>query len=95
MAFLGMTAHPLPDRTAGPVRSTVEVLAPTGGFFRSSIALHGEVQAGDLLGTITDIYGSVVDEILAPKSGAVWACRETPAVRPGELIAMIALAPSG
>lgn len=95
MAFLGMTSDPLPALHTGSARSTVDVVAREGGFLRSSIALHDEVQAGDLLGTITDIYGSVIDEIIAPKSGTIWAYRETPAVRPGELIAMVALAPTG
>ena len=94
LAFLGMTPDPLPARSAAPARSTVEAVTQAGGFFRSSIALHGEVRAGDLLGTITDIYGCVIDEIVAPSTGTIWACRETPAVRPGELIAMIALAPT-
>ena len=91
LAFLGMTQDPLPPRLAGPALSTVDVVAREGGFFRPSVALRDEVEAGDLLGTTIDTYGSIIEEIGAPATGSIWACRATPAVRPGEMIAMIAL----
>ncbi len=95
LAFLGITSDQFPARSANPARSTVDVIAREGGFFRPAVGLHDEVRAGAVLGTIVDIWGSILEEITAPVSGAIWACRATPAVRPGEMIAMITLAPTG
>ena len=95
LTFLGITAEPRPPRLAIPARATVDIAARTGGFFRPTIALHDEVRAGDLIGPVTDTWGAMVDEITSPVSGTIWACRATPAVRPGEMVAMIALAATG
>lgn len=95
MSFLGIIADSPPSRCTGPFRATVEVIAHAGGFFRSAIALQDVVNTGDLLGTTIDIQGAITEEITAPVSGAIWARRATPAVRPGEMIAMIAVTPTG
>ncbi|MDF3041395.1 MAG: hypothetical protein K0Q71_4101, partial [Thermomicrobiales bacterium] len=42
------------------------------------------------LGEIVDLDGDVVAEVVAPVAGEIWAWRTTPAIRPGELIGMIA-----
>jgi predicted deacylase len=81
---------PSAPRFAGPARPTVDVFAPASGFFRSAVRLHDEVHGGALLGTIVGLDGDVVAEVVAPLAGEIWACRATPAVLPGELIAMIA-----
>lgn len=83
LEFLGITSGRFPARFTGPARSTLDVVAREGGFFLSAVAMHDEVRAGDLLGTTTDIQGTIVDEVTTPVSGTVWACRATPAVRPG------------
>ena len=80
-------------RYAGPARLTVDIVAAAGGFLRSSVMLLDEIEAGAYLGEITDIGGDAVGQVLAPIGGTVWAWRATPAVRPGDLIGMIALAP--
>ena len=90
LAFLGLTRDSLPARHAGPACATVDIVARAGGFFRPNVAIGDEVSTGDLLGTTSDIYGQIVEEITAPRPGTIWACRATPAVRPGEMIAMIA-----
>lgn len=95
LAFLGMTSDHFPARVTGPAHSTLDVVAQAGGLFRSAVALYDDVTAGAVLGTTIDMWGNVVEEISAPVSGMIWACRATPAVRPGEMVAMIALAPSG
>ncbi|MGH2614451.1 MAG: hypothetical protein ACRDJC_04380, partial [Thermomicrobiales bacterium] len=74
----------------GPARPTVDVVAPAGGFFRTAAHLHDEVHDDEPLGDIIDLDGDVVAGVVAPMTGEIWACRATPAVLPGELIAMIA-----
>jgi predicted deacylase len=88
LRILGDAASP--PRLSGPARSAVDVFAPDGGFFRPAVQLHGDVEKGALLGEIVDIVGDVVAEVVAPIAGEIWALRATPAVRPGELIAIVA-----
>ena len=80
-----------PPRYDGPARATIDVVAPVGGFFRPAVGLHDEVEVGTPLGVIADVYGDPVTTVEAPEAGTTWACRATPAVRPGELIGMIAV----
>lgn len=91
LTCLGIVSGPMPARHEDAARTTIDVVAPAGGFFRASVALHDEVDAGALLGRIVDVYGDLIAEVTAPAAGTIWARRETPAVRPGEMIAMVAL----
>jgi predicted deacylase len=59
------------------------------------VRLLDEVAAGACLGEIVDVAGDEIDRIVTPVSGTVWAWRATPAMRPGDLVGMIALAPDG
>ncbi len=92
MAYLGMIAsEQAPVAATGPFRPTREMLAPSSGFFRTSLKLHDEVEAGELLGSLVDIFGDRVAEIQSPCAGSVWAVRETCAVESGETLCYIAL----
>ncbi len=90
LAYLGIVPGAAPPPCDGPARATINVVAPAGGFFQAARALQDEVDAGASLGQIVDLYGDLIAEVRAPVAGTIWACRETPAVRPGELMAMIA-----
>jgi predicted deacylase len=91
LAYLGIvTDAPAPERYSGVARPTIEILAPIGGFFRGALQLHDHIQVGNRLGEIIDVTGDTQAEVSAPTTGDIWAIRETPAVRPGELIGMIA-----
>lgn len=86
------TAIP-PPRYDGPLRQTMDLLAPAGGFFRTACRLDDDVTAGTLLGQIIDVAGEPIAQIIAPADGAIWAWRTTPAVHPGDLLGMLALKP--
>jgi len=93
LAYLRIHHHdqaPAPVRWDGPARPTMDLFSPAGGFFRTAVQLHDHVERGARLGEIVDLDGDVVAEVVAPMAGEVWAWRATPAVRPGELIGMIA-----
>lgn len=81
---------PLPA-VATSARTTVDLRAPTTGFLRCRYWLGDEVEAGERLGTIVTPFGDVVAELAAPATGSLWALRTMPAVRAGELVAMIAV----
>jgi predicted deacylase len=87
----GIIPGTTPARYDGPARPTIDMVAPVGGFFRPAVALYDEVTSGAPLGQIVDLYGDPIEVVKAPVAGTIWACRATPAVRPGELLAMIAL----
>ena len=82
-----------PIRFDGPACSTLEVISPGDGFYRTPVQLLDRVDRGAHLGDIVDLDGDVVAEVFAPMAGEVWASRATPAVRTGELIGMIAARP--
>jgi predicted deacylase len=82
-----------PPRYDGPPRQTIDLLAPAGGFFRTTMRLDDDVTAGALLGEIIDIAGEPIAQITAPADGIIWAWRTTPATHPGDLLGMIALTP--
>ena len=95
LEYLGIAPAPLrPSRYDGPARATIDLIAPAGGFLRSSVRLLDEVTAGACLGKIVDIAGDEIDRIVTPVNGTVWAWRATPAMRLGDLVGMIALAPN-
>ena len=93
LAYLRIHHHDhasAPVRFDGPARPTLDLFSPACGFFRTAVQLHDHVDSGARLGDIVDLDGDVVAEVVAPMAGEVWAWRATPAVRPGELIGMIA-----
>ena len=94
LAFKRIVASPSPpSRCDGPPRQTIDLIAPAGGFFRTTMRLDDEVIAGTLLGEIIDVAGEPIAQITAPVDGAIWAWRTTPAIHPGDLLGMIALKP--
>lgn len=96
LGYLGiMTPTDRASRYDGPARATIDLIAPAGGFLRSSVRLLDEVEAGAALGQIVDIAGDEIDRVVTPVGGTIWAWRATPALRPGDLVGMIALAPDG
>jgi len=91
LTYLRIHDHgPAPVRFDGPARPTLDFFSPAGGFFRTAVQLGDEVDRDARLGGIVDLDGDVVADVIAPMAGEVWAWRATPAVRPGELIGMIA-----
>lgn len=82
---------PMPQRLDTPARPSVDVLAPAAGFLRVTHRLDDDVEAGETLGTIVDVFGDTLADAIAPVSGTLWALRSMPPVRVGELIATIAL----
>ena len=91
LAYLGITPEAsAPARCDAPVRPTVEVVSPAVGFFEAARRLQDEIEAGDSIGTIVDLFGDPVAEISAPIAGSIWAMRAMPPVRIGELICSIA-----
>jgi predicted deacylase len=82
---------PAPQRLDSPPRSSLDIICPETGFLRMNYRLHDEVNAGEPIGTIVDLFGDPIANVICPVSGTLWAARSMPPVRTGELIAMVAL----
>jgi len=55
-----------------------------GGFVRPMVRLGSSVKEGELLGTIIDLHGNVLEEIRSPMDGKVMGLRTLPKINPGE-----------
>ena len=63
--------------------------APMTGFFEPSVRLGGEVEAGNPLGTVTDILGDNIVEVASRESGTVIVLRTFSRVHAGDTLAVI------
>jgi predicted deacylase len=50
------------------------------GWWEPSVRAGDEVPAGSRLGVVQDLYGDVVEEVVAPEAGAVLFVTTSPAV---------------
>lgn len=64
--------------------------ASEGGMVRLSASLLDEVHAGTLIGTITDLYGEQLEEILSPVPGVIIGLRTLAVVNSGDYIGNVA-----
>jgi len=58
--------------------------AATGGFLTHRVALGDEVTRGQILGAVTDPFGTVLDEIVAPHDGVIAELRTVPVLHTGD-----------
>lgn len=58
--------------------------ANASGLFRPTVQLNSLVKKGQLLGTIVDFHGNVLEEIKSPREGKVLGLRSVPKIGPGE-----------
>ena len=79
-----LTGQPILLRGGGNL--DLAITADVSGYLRSAVELLDEVESGDTLGTVYDVYGSPVQEIRAPHAGKVVMRRETPVIFIGEMV---------
>ncbi|TVR74097.1 MAG: succinylglutamate desuccinylase [Sphaerobacteraceae bacterium] len=61
-------ARTVPQAIYEPVNSAD---APAAGLWRPAVGLNQQVYAGERLGTLTDLYGDEIADIVAPEAGEV------------------------
>lgn len=94
--FLGLTEEPTADarqRRNAVVSHFAKVEAPFSGWLHLEVAAGDQVEAGQRLARLTDIYGQPQGELLAPHGGLVLMVVNHPIVNQGEWL--ISLAPLG
>jgi predicted deacylase len=81
-----------PERLANPRRTGSELYhhTPFGGGFFPAVRAAQPVEAGDVLGTVCDIFGEPRGEVRAQVTGLVAAIRFYPVVSAGEWVASVA-----
>ncbi len=68
------------------VDSFTKVMSNRGGFIRYSVHLYDQVDVGQPIAEILDVFGNQVEVINAPKAGIVWSKNSYPMVANGESI---------
>lgn len=65
------------------------VAAQSAGLFESETELLADVQAGQRLGCVRDVYGREQSEVVSPRDGVLLLLRHTPTVMLGEGLAFV------
>lgn len=66
------------------------VKANKAGFLMTKVRILEEVVAGQLLGTLVDLFGVPLEEYRAARNGVIGLIREFPVVQPGDSLFLIA-----
>lgn len=73
----------------GPVYGNIDTLSTTTGEWNPRVTLTSNVRKGDVLGTVTNWRGEVIETIVAPVSGRVIAVRRLRSIPAKELVAVV------
>lgn len=68
------------------------VRVPRGGFFRKRIVAGDQVRAGHSMGSLVDLWGDPIDEVISPVDGVVLFVTTSPAIADDGLIVGIGVA---
>lgn len=60
--------------------------ASKGGFFHPKVEVGQDLKTGDLLGTITDMYGRLIEEVRVPTDGVAIEVHQGPSLNPGTVV---------
>lgn len=71
------------------ISSMTVIRAHRGGLLHRSVGLNDEVKEGQVVATVTNTFGEVVEEIQAPHSGPVVRIATFPTVSAGERVAQL------
>lgn len=94
MQYLGMIDGTPPPPRPLPLMRMSTHRAHTGGAFKTLVSFGESVEQGQLIGTIRDLLGCVVQEIRAQDAGVVAVMRTGVRVHPGETVTTLAV-PTG
>jgi len=79
-------------KVSKPKKSCVKIIdskwirANHSGMFKASVSINSDVKKGDVLGNITDPYGSFNHFVKAPNDGYVFNINESPIIYQGDAI---------
>jgi predicted deacylase len=59
------------------------------GFFVVRVDLVEEVQEGQIIGIVRDLFGRTIEEVTAPLEGVIGMLRGRPQVMPGDSVCLV------
>jgi predicted deacylase len=68
------------------IASMKVIRATRGGLLHRKVGLNAKVKAGQIVATVTNLFGEVVEEIAAPQDGPVVRIATLPAVSAGDRV---------
>jgi hypothetical protein len=71
------------------IASMKVIRATRGGLLHRKVRLNDEVKRGQLLATVTNLFGEVVEEIVSPQDGPVVRVATLPAVSAGDRVVQL------
>ena len=93
---LGMLpGKPEPQGRRMVISAMREIRARRGGLLHPAVDLNQDVAQGDVVATITNVFGDVVEEVRAPIGGPIVRTVTFPIVSTGERVAQIGVPPLG
>ncbi|WP_299120636.1 succinylglutamate desuccinylase/aspartoacylase family protein [uncultured Winogradskyella sp.] len=75
-----------PKKSCVYITNSRWIRANYSGMFKSTIAINAEVKKGDVIGNITDPYGSFNHFVKAPNDGYIFNINESPIIYQGDAI---------
>ena len=63
--------------------------AKKGGFFHPKAQCGKDIKAGELVGTVTDMHGRLIEEITAPTDGVALEVHQGPSLNPGTVVCIL------
>jgi len=79
-------------KVSRPKKQTIKILdskwirANYSGMFKASVSLNSQVKKGDVIGNITDPYGSFNHFVKATNDGCIFNINESPIIYQGDAI---------
>lgn len=80
----------IPWRLRGDGNTDEGIAASLAGFLLTKVSLLQEVKQGDILGSLVNMRGEVLEDYRAPQDGVIGLVREFPVVAPGDSLFLIA-----
>lgn len=89
MKLTGHNSTDIHSSTKGDFQRTITVTSKTAGYARILPKTRKTVKSGEVICKIFDPFGQIIEEVVSPCTGQIWASRTNPSVGIGEIIALV------
>jgi len=95
MKLTGHDSNSSPLKTEGNFYRTSTILSKNSGFATFNVDRFTPVNRGDLISRISNSFGEIIEDVLSPCIGEIWAIRTNPSVGVNEILALIKIPDRG
>jgi len=89
MRLTGQLSDGPASSNGGEFQRTVTVQSKTAGYARILPKRKKLVQEGEIICEIFDPFGQLIEQVVSPCTGEIWASRTNPSIAIGEIIALV------